>query len=59
MEKLLDVLVAGKGLGMQFMDDAIMKCLKEGVVSPTEAYMKAIEKIRFEEFLPKDAAIPH
>jgi len=58
-EKLLDVLMGGKGVGMQLMDDAIMKYLKEGLVSPVEAYMKAIEKSRFESFLPSDAAIPH
>ncbi len=57
-EKLFDVLVSGKAQGMQLMDDCIMRCLKDGLVSPIEAYMKAIEKPRFEEFLPKDAAIP-
>ncbi len=57
-EKLFDVLVSGRAEGMQLMDDALMKVLKEGIVSPVEAYMKAIEKQRFEEFLPPDAAIP-
>jgi twitching motility protein PilT len=57
-EKLTDVLISGKGEGMQFMDDAIMTYLKQNVVSPMEAYMKAIDKTRFEPFLPKDAAIP-
>ncbi|MBI4025507.1 MAG: PilT/PilU family type 4a pilus ATPase [Verrucomicrobia bacterium] len=57
-EKLLDVLVSGKGEGMQLMDDSIMKYLKEETVTPVEAYMKAIDKQRFESFLPKDAAIP-
>ncbi|MEI6084263.1 MAG: type IV pilus twitching motility protein PilT [Verrucomicrobiota bacterium] len=51
-EKLLDVLASGRSEGMQAMDDAIMKNLQEGVVSPVEAYMKAIEKVRFEKFLP-------
>jgi twitching motility protein PilT len=57
-EKLFDVLVSGKGEGMQTMDDSIMKFLKGEVVSPMEAYMKAIEKSRFEQFLPKEANIP-
>lgn len=57
-EKLFDVLVSGRAEGMQIMDDAIMKHLKAGNVSPVEAYMKAIDKVRFEEFVPKDAAIP-
>lgn len=58
-EKLLDVLVGGKGDGMQLMDDAIMKYLKDGVVSPVEAYMKAIDKDRFAEFLPKGEVPGH
>ena len=56
-EKLLDILVAGKGEGMQAMDDAIMKNLKEGVVGPVEAYMKAIEKSKFVGFLPDDSPV--
>lgn len=50
-EKLTDVLISGRGMGMQFMDDAIMDVLKQGIVSPTEAYMKAIDKQRFEPYL--------
>ncbi len=57
-EKLVDVLVSGRNEGMQMMDDSIMKCLKARMVSPVEAYMKAIDKQRFEEFLPKESAIP-
>jgi len=56
-EKLLDVLASGKSEGMQAMDDAIMKNLQEGVVAPVEAYMKAIEKVRFEKFLPNPAQV--
>lgn len=51
-QKLQDVIVAGKGQGMQFMDDAIWKEMQQGVVSPHEAYMKAIDKNRFKVFLP-------
>jgi twitching motility protein PilT len=50
-QKLKDVLVAGKGEGMQFMDDAIMKHVIEGRVAPQEAYMKAIDKGRFAPML--------
>ena len=53
-QKLQDVIVAGKGQGMQFMDDAIHAALKEGVVSAHEAFMKAIDKNRFREFLPAE-----
>jgi twitching motility protein PilT len=54
-QKLQDVLVSGKGEGMQFMDDAIWQALQQGKVSPTEAYMKGIDKSRFKMFLGKDA----
>jgi len=50
-QKLQDVIVAGKGQGMQFMDDAIHALLQQGLVSPHEAFMKAIDKNRFKEFL--------
>lgn len=50
-QKLQDVIVAGKGQGMQFMDDAIHALLQQGVVSAHEAFMKAIDKNRFKEFL--------
>ncbi len=55
-QKLQDVIVAGKGEGMQFMDDAIWDQLVSGAVSPHEAYMKAIDKQRFKPFLPEDEA---
>ncbi|HVF72462.1 MAG TPA: type IV pilus twitching motility protein PilT [Chthoniobacterales bacterium] len=53
-QKLQDVIVAGKGQGMQFMDDAIQALLDAGAVSPHEAFMKAIDKNRFKRFLPPD-----
>ena len=53
-QKLQDVIVAGKGQGMQLMDDAIHAVLREGAVSPHEAFMKAIDKSRFQEFLSPD-----
>ena len=52
--KLFDVLVGGKGVGMQLMDDAIMKLLNQGLVSPHEAYMKSIDKGRFVQFLDEN-----
>lgn len=55
-QKLQDVIVGGKGQGMQFMDDAIWSVLKDGVVSPHEAYMKAIDKNRFRRYLPPEEA---
>ncbi len=55
-QKLQDVIVGGKGEGMQFMDDAIWEVLKNGQVSPHEAYMKAIDKNRFKPYLPAEEA---
>ena len=48
-QKLQDVIVAGKGQGMQFMDDAIWALLQQGIVSPHEAFMKAIDKNLFKK----------
>ena len=53
-QKLQDVIVGGKGQGMQFMDDAIWHVMQQGMVSPHEAYMKAIDKQKFRMFLPPE-----
>ena len=53
-QKLQDVIVAGKGQGMQFMDDAIWALMQKGVVAPHEAFMKAIDKNLFKKFLPEE-----
>lgn len=50
-QKLTDVLISGKADGMQFMDDAIMTYFKQGLVSGHEAYMKAIDKQRFAQYV--------
>jgi twitching motility protein PilT len=55
-QKLQDVIVGGKGEGMQFMDDSIWDQLVAGNVTPHEAYMKAIDKHRFKPFLPTEEA---
>src|SRR5213593_664244 len=49
-QKLQDVIISGKAQGMQFMDDAIWALLEKGIVSPHEAFMKAIDKNRFKPF---------
>ena len=51
VEKLTDVLISGRGEGMQFMDDAINSLLQSGTIKAHEAYMKAIDKARFAPFL--------
>jgi len=55
-QKLQDVIVSGRAQGMQFMDDAIWALLEKGIVSPHEAFMKAIDKNRFKQFLPAEEA---
>jgi twitching motility protein PilT len=55
-QKLQDAIVGGKSQGMQFMDDAIWKQMQQGIVTPHEAYMKAIDKNRFKVFLPAEEA---
>lgn len=54
-QKLYDVITQGKSEGMQFMDEAIWDKLRQGLVTPEEAYMKAIDKTRFKNFLPAES----
>src|SRR6266704_1643677 len=57
-QKLQDVIVSGRAQGMQFMDDAIWALLERDIVSPHEAFMKAIDKNRFKPLLsPEDEAL--
>src|SRR5216110_595884 len=57
-QKLQDVIVSGRAEGMQFMDDAIWALLEKGIVSPHEAFMKAIDKGRFKPLLaPEEEAL--
>src|SRR5246127_1978250 len=57
-QKLQDVIVSGRAQGMQFMDDAIWALFEKGIVSPHEAFMKAIDKGRFKPLLsPEEAAL--
>ncbi|MDB0057260.1 type IV pili twitching motility protein PilT, partial [Akkermansiaceae bacterium] len=53
-QKLFDVIIGGKSEGMQFMDEAIWEKLQKGMISPQEAYMKAIDKTRFKAYLPAE-----
>ncbi|MCC6882036.1 MAG: type IV pilus twitching motility protein PilT [Verrucomicrobiales bacterium] len=55
-QKLYDIITGGKEHGMQFMDYAIWQKMVEGIVSPVEAFMKAIDKSRFKAALPPEHA---
>jgi len=41
----------GKKYGMQTLDDAIMNYLQKKIISPEDAYTKAVEKSKFADFL--------
>ncbi|MEW6378920.1 MAG: type IV pilus twitching motility protein PilT [bacterium] len=49
--QLASVIQTGKQAGMQTLDDAIMNFLQKRMISPEEAYMKCVQKAKFEPFL--------
>ncbi|MEM9399799.1 MAG: PilT/PilU family type 4a pilus ATPase [Verrucomicrobiota bacterium] len=49
--KLIDTIKTGRKEGMQLMDDAIDNFHKQGLISGQEAYMKSIDKHRFEHLI--------
>ena len=51
-ERLTSVLQSGRAEGMQAMDDVLFTLVKEGVITGEDAYMKANEKRRFQEWAP-------
>jgi twitching motility protein PilT len=53
VERLIDVMQAGKKDGMQLMDDVIDQYVKAGLVSGHEAFMNAHDKRRFEHLADK------
>lgn len=46
------VIQSGRAMGMRLMDDALEILYQQGLISGTEAYMKAMEKTRFHDFAP-------
>jgi twitching motility protein PilT len=53
IHKIVSYMEGGRGEGMQLMDDSIMSRLKDGLISPNEAYMMALDKSRFEHLKGK------
>ena len=45
--QLINVIQTGKRLGMRLMDDSIEELLNQGMISPEDAFEKAIDKMRF------------
>jgi twitching motility protein PilT len=48
------VIQSGKSDGMQAMDDALMDLVQQDVINPRDAYLKAMDKSRFEALVPED-----
>ena len=46
-DQLESAMQSGKSSGMQTMDGTLLKLLRDGVISPEEAYAKAFDKGNF------------
>lgn len=55
--QLFSVMQTGKNLGMQKMEDSLLKLVQDGLVEPMEAYRKANNKMEFKNALER-ANIP-
>ncbi|MCZ6690114.1 MAG: type IV pilus twitching motility protein PilT [Planctomycetota bacterium] len=54
VHKIASVIEGGRSEGMRLMDDSIMERLQAGEILAREAYMKAIDKRRFEPALARE-----
>jgi twitching motility protein PilT len=52
---IASIIQGGKTLGMQSMDDSLYVQAKAKMIGGEEAYLKAVDKRRFEEFLDADS----
>ncbi|HBF34800.1 TPA: type IV pili twitching motility protein PilT [Candidatus Sumerlaeota bacterium] len=50
LNKLHSVMMGGRSVGMQMMDDVIEKYYHDDLITGYEAYMKALDKERFERY---------
>jgi twitching motility protein PilT len=48
---ITSIIQSGKGVGMQLMDEALMALVQSGKVTGRDAYNKATNKAKFEEFV--------
>lgn len=53
-QMISSIIQSGKGEGMQAMDDSLLELVDQDVISPRDAYMKALDKARFEALVPED-----
>ncbi|MCS7198955.1 MAG: type IV pilus twitching motility protein PilT [Caldimicrobium sp.] len=51
IHQIPSMIQTGKKFGMMSLDDCIMDYLKKGIISPEEAFIKAIDKTRFLPFI--------
>ena len=51
IEAIINLIQSGKALGMQTMDEGIERLLKQNLVDPEDAYVKSVDKRRFEHYL--------
>ena len=54
--KIVSVIEAGRGEGMQLMDDSIMARYKEGAINAQTAHLYAFQKSRFESLVARSSA---
>jgi twitching motility protein PilT len=54
--KIVSLIEAGRGEGMQLMDDSIMERLKEKAITPETAHLFAFQKGKFEHLLRRQGA---
>ncbi|RME05192.1 MAG: type IV pilus twitching motility protein PilT [Planctomycetota bacterium] len=52
--KIISTIEAGRGEGMQTMDDSIKEKLEAGIISAEDAYFRAFDKSKFEKYLRKE-----
>jgi hypothetical protein len=43
-----------KGIGMAFLNDALLEFVQKGIVEPEEAYLKSSDKLIFETLLKRN-----
>jgi twitching motility protein PilT len=54
--KIVSLIEAGRGEGMQLMDDAIMQRYREGSIDAQHAYLWAQDKKRFDGLVQREKA---
>jgi twitching motility protein PilT len=54
--QLATVIQAGARTGMRSLDAGLQELVRKEVISGEEAYERAVEKVKFERYLVRDAA---